>query len=1019
MKIKKKPLIIASISALVLIAGIICTLIFSGLGREILSKIPSSDTFNKRKYISPDYNVDGKLNESIWKKAPCVKFGDVDKNDDEVEFRYYYGKRGITASFVVKDSSICYADNAINNSEIFTLSDAVFLSFDVKNDGGTELREDDIKVCVSADGRMAVAKGSGGWVYSNDTIDYQVVVDGKLNKSDGKKDVSWTVELFLPYETYGIDKDGIMGMMLEWDDSHSPAGRAVRHIWNGRTNAYTVMPEYFNPMDKNGLAFTAPDGWVPSMGRFVSDDKNQLVVEDVRALAYYTKEKMNNGCGTLEATVDASKADKLFSVSNFSGLLLGVKDVGETEKAGWETKDQYGIFISNSEKNPQLVVATIRMVDGKAKYTQLASGDIVNALPNFAKDKVCTVKVAKNGGWMEIYLKDSNGKYQHLLDVYDVDPLDGDYIGVRAAVAGFAVRDIKISSDCPKPVNPYSGKGFTAYSGLVQKTGEGKFVARTAGTTATFGSLVNKYGTTNLKTLQTSLTLPERPSKPEDKIKGILLNYNDDDKSYLVLDYRHGESKGKEWDEDYRFYIRQRTPTGWGGVAYVGPADGNTTYDFRITPIENKKGATEFLIEYKKSTEQIWSSTYCKNDDFVMSGTEYGIQTSVGNQQFGEFQVKNLGYQALDEKIYDTVSGRFIGINGGGIKAISTGNNLVIDKSINLKGKSSYSIKSSYNIVQDKNNTIKGIVFNYDPSTGGYLILDYRYVKDAYRLYVRQFDGKKWGATQPLDVVLDVDAVYNFNINVSNGKNSVAFVIEYQKNGGVVQTCGKSFDFAMSGRNVGFNVSKANGMQFGKLSVGENSYIGIDDSRYDVVSGAFKKQSNVIVSAMKQSILVDKTINNKSNALYSFIGSFRIIPDKTDSIKGIIFNYDASNGSYLVLDYRYVKDAYRLYVRQFDGKSWGVTVPCNVILTENAIYNFAVDVVNQSEKTTVHIDYNDGTKDGKRIDINLDFAMTGRKVGYQTSANNNMQFGLLSNVVSSEIGIVWPDDWAGALGGKK
>jgi len=223
----------------------------------------------------------------------------------------------------------------------------------------------------------------------------------------------------------------------------------------------------------------------------------------------------------------------------------------------------------------------------------------------------------------------------------------------------------------------------------------------------------------------------------------------------------------------------------------------------------------------------------------------------------------------------------------------------------------------------------------------------------------------------------------------------------------------------MSGRKVGFCTTKANGMQFGKLTAGETSYIGAGDSRYDVLSGAFLRQNGGIASVMKNSFMIDKSINQKSKDDYAFKGSFKIVPDKADSIKGIAFNYDSSTGSFLILDYRYVKEAYRLYVREFDGKKWGATVPCGVILKENAVYDFEVNVVNQSNKTTVHIDYSTGAEDSKHIDANLDFATKGRKVGYYSTSNDNMQFGILSNVVSSEIGIVWPEDWSGALGGAK
>lgn len=1015
---KKKKIIVLTVAlALLLIVGIVAIIFFKKGGAELLTKLASGDTFNKGEYIKPDYDVDGVLDEEIWKDAPCIAFGNSATETDEVTFRYYYGERGITASFVVADPTICYASNAIDNSQIYRLSDAVFLYLDVNNDGQITPQKDDVKFCIAADGRMAIAKGSGSnWVYTNESIDYQVVVDGELNKSDGGTvDKSWTVEMFIPYKTYGIDKEAIMGMMLEWDDSNTPSGAATRYIWYDGGNAATMLPEFFNPIDKNGLAFAAPESWVPSMGRFVEDGESGMIADDVRALAYYIGAKMESGAGTVEATFDLTQTDDFFSVSRFSGLLLGVEEVGETEKPGWEIKNQYGVFISNSETNPQLVVASIRIdEEGKVTYKQIAGGNILDALPEFTESKVCTVKVAKNDGWIEIYIKDENGKYQHLYDVYDIEPINGDYIGVRTAVKGFAVRDVKVTMDAPAAPNPYKGSDVTVYSGLLQKLNDNEFYARTAGTTATFGSLVNKYSVRSLKTITTSLALPERPDKPEDKIKGILLNYNPKDQSYLILDYRHGESNGKEWDEDWRIYIRQRKSDGWGDVAFVMNTEADTTYDFRITPIENEKGATEVLVEYKKSTDTEWQSTYCKKDAWVMSGSEYGIQTAIGDMRFGAFKQEDLAYTRLDTKRYETLSGMFFGRTKGGAQVI-TQHSMVLDKNINLANQSSYMLHTSFKVVPDQGNSIKGVIFNYDKDNGSYLVLDYRYVKEAYRLYVRQYDGTKWGDTKGYDVLLTEDAWYDFNIHVVNGKNTTSVVVEYKTGTADYTPVSRTFEFGMSGRSAGYYSTAANGMQFGELTAKETAYIGAEDTQYDTKTGVFFRINGGVEVGVKQSMMLDKTIDLSQQNYYTIGASFKAVADKTDSIKGIVFNYDEETGSYMVLDYRYVKEAYRLYIRTYDGKKWSDTWGCNVLLLENATYDFRISVINQANSTSVNIDYKTGSDKYQRVSHTFGYAMPGRKVGYYSTAANGMQFSTIEKLKSSEIGIPWPEDWKDAL----
>lgn len=1003
----KKKLIIVIALVLLLLAGAVGTFFFMNGGSGLLKKLASSDSFNKGEYIKPDYEVDGVLDEEIWDNAPMVVFGNSQTTNDEVTFRYYYGERGITASFVVTDPSICYAANAINNSQIYKLSDAVFLYFDVKNDGEISPQTDDIKICIAADGRMALAKGTGGnWAYTNESIEYQVSVDGVLNKSDGGKlDKSWTTELFIPYKTYGIDKEAVMGMMLEWDDSNTPSGASVRHVWYNGGNAATVLPELFHPINKEGLAFEAPENWVASMGRFIDDGASCMIADDVRALAYYTGAKMQDGAGTVEATFDLNKTEGFFSVSRFSGIILGVEEVGETETPGWEAKNQYGVFISNSKTNPQLVVASIRLdEEGKVTYKQIAGGSILDALPKFIEDQICTVKVAKNDGWIEIYIKDEDGKYYHLYDVFDIEPINGDYIGVRTAVKGFAVRDVKVTTEAPDAPNPYKGSDVKVYSGLLQKLNNNQFYARTAGTTATFGSLVNKYGVKELKTITTSISLPKKPSKPEDKIKGVLLNYNPEDESYLILDYCR---RSNTQEGDWRFYIRERKANGWGDVAFVFAADANTTYDLRITPIENANGATEVFVEYKKSTDAEWKSTYCKTKGWKMSGAEYGIQTATGDMTFGAFKKVDLGYTRLDDSRYETLGGMFFGRKEGGAQ-VMTGYSTVLDKSINLANQNNYMIKSSYQIVPDKKGSIKGILFNYDEKTGSYLVLDYRYVKEAYRLYVRQYDGKKWANTWVCEAELIENAWYDFNIHVMNGEKTTTLVVEYRTGADAYKRTSTIFDFAMPGRKVGYYSTAANGLQFGEITTGSTAYVGAEDTPYQLKSGAFIKTDSGVQAATSNNLLIDKSAKLSGKDSYAIETSYQIVPDKSTSFKGIAFNYKESDGSYFIMDYRYIErlGQYYLSVRGFDGKSWDTITPWTgiAVLEENAWYDFRINVINGKNTTTVVLEYKTGSADYERASHIFDTAMKGRQVGYCSMAANNMPFGKITTTSTAYVG---------------
>ncbi len=938
-------------------------------------------------------------------------------------FRYYYGERGITASFVVTDPYLCYNDAAYSVGEAVSTSDTVGLFLDVKNNNGTTPQTDDLRFTFLVDGRMEMYKGDGAtWASSNDSIEYQVVADGELNKSDGgAKDVSWTVEFFLPYETYSIDKDSTMGLLLYWVDSNAPLEAGTYHYWYD--NAWIFQPREYNPIDKNGLAFAAPEGWVPSMGRYVTDETGSMVAEDVKALAYYTNQTLTNGAGTVEVTFDISNTDNFFADSHFSGLLLGVEDVGETEKPGWEAKNHYGVFLNNNKNNPELIVASIRVVDGRVNYTQLASGYIMEVLPDYLKSMQCTVKVCKNGGWMELYMKDAKGEYQHMYDVYDAEAINGNYVGIRTVHKGFAIRDLSISSEAPAAVEPYEAPGFKAYMGLVQKIGDDQFLARTSGTVATFGSLINRYSdskkTTTLKSFTTSLTMPKKPNMVEDKIKGIMVAYDPENQSKLIIDYSYRE---KEWGDYFKVYVRQRKPTEWGAVEYVMDAEPETKYDFRVTPIEQEDGTLELLIEYKKATESNWKTTYCKNAEWVMSGTEYGVETGAGNMQFGAFHVEDSEYTRMETDRYKIVKGAFLARKDGGLQVLKN-DSTAIDTAINKDKKDSYAFETSLMVAADRSGSIKGYVIDYE-KTDDFITLDYRWEEErnGYGLYMRRLSEKGWGDVKGFDIILEEGQWYDMRVSVINGKRTTTVVVECKKQGETEYICrSRSFDFAVSGRQVAYVSDVANGQKFGLNTEVTTTFIGAEDSRYQIVRGAFRRVGdNVQAATTESSFMVDKKINFKKWDRYTMDISFRtqVEPDSVTHLKGFVFNYDEETDSYLLLDYwKTAENKYYLCIRQktSDGNWEGFTDWNRAIeVSADTWYTYRLSVTNDSKSTIVSLTGADGTSYTHTFS-----AMSGRGIGYQSDTAKGLTFGPVAVVEygKNPAGINWSESWSEALKG--
>ena len=143
--------------------------------------------------------------------------------------------------------------------------------------------------------------------------------------------------------------------------------------------------------------------------------------------------------------------------------------------------------------------------------------------------------------------------------------------------------------------------------------------------------------------------------------------------------------------------------------------------------------------------------------------------------------------------------------------------------------------------------------------------------------------------------------------------------------------------------------------------------------------------------------------------------SFKVSSNTASDVKGIAFNYDYETGSYLALDYRYVDNAYRLYVRHFDGTEWADVWDCDVVLNENEWYDFEIHVNNGTSNVDVDIQYRSGADEYTCVSHTFAFAMDGRKVGYVSIGPDAMDYGLITQIVITEDGITWPDDWSDAL----
>ena len=122
------------------------------------------------------------------------------------------------------------------------------------------------------------------------------------------------------------------------------------------------------------------------------------------------------------------------------------------------------------------------------------------------------------------------------------------------------------------------------------------------------------------------------------------------------------------------------------------------------------------------------------------------------------------------------------------------------------------------------------------------------------------------------------------------------------------------------------------------------------------------------------------------------------------------------------MDFRYIErlSKYYLSVRYFNGTSWETIPSWTGIaeLTENAWYDFQIDVNNKSTATEIALKYKKNTetkyKSAKHI---FEISTDGRGVGYCANSNdvNVMQFKKMTEVKSSESGATWPEEWGNRL----
>lgn len=299
---------------------------------------------------------------------------------------------------------------------------------------------------------------------------------------------------------------------------------------------------------------------------------------------------------------------------------------------------------------------------------------------------------------------------------------------------------------------------------------------------------------------------------------------------------------------------------------------------------------------------------------------------------------------------------------------------------------------------------------SYGSGKGYYVCLE----KGGVRIY--RFDYNELLVAK-YDVALKSDLYYNLEAECFD--NSIVVYLNGQK----ILTYLDPYGFACGAAALYSNMINTyyKNLEIGKdLEQADSPYVTDQDKRYEVISGAFWKLEKGFRAELSDNLMLDREVNAPSKDLYAVRTGFMVVPDKAATIKGIVFNYDAKDGSYMVLDYRYAGNVYQLYVRHFDGTSWDTDVWCtNVTVQENTWYDFEINVDNSNTQTAIEVRYKT-TQENEYTSISHTFAyaMNGRQVGYISSVANGMEFGVATEIEPKKLGLLWSDEWSDILSGK-
>ena len=366
-------------------------------------------------------SVDGVLNESAWTGGQDMKYGYTTKSGAEVSLvgKYYATEKGAYFGFVVEDPYLYYSDSDVRAIGLNTGLELYFAQV-----GATELDANALELRITATNvtarYRAINTEGDPWVKDYFPLLSGTTIQGSLNSSDVSKNTGYTVELFIPWEAFGLSgkQEGVLlyPVLIHSEDMENSAKKAP--MWQycrfcplSVSVAHDPSENYLEFTD-NGVLYR--DLNVPSVivsEKYLEGEYYYKTVSFTAALSQLTEkatcEKKNvipslhfsngityrvNADQTVTLKIPKAAAQSLKKGSTYKATYNGISIEGiitytTFDEASPDVCVSFGNGVIKNSGNRTSVTAGAYVLDSKKNSTAFVPTDAVNYVTGLNGDK--------------------------------------------------------------------------------------------------------------------------------------------------------------------------------------------------------------------------------------------------------------------------------------------------------------------------------------------------------------------------------------------------------------------------------------------------------------------------------------------------------------------------------------------------------------------------------------------------------------------------------------------------------